>query len=97
MTNALFESIAFDENPLYERIIEHIVAQKFSVVEDLFSAEDVQILRQSLIDKHEEAIFEKAAIGNRVNEIIVKSIRGDVILWIDEVHTNVVEKYSLTK
>lgn len=91
MTNPLFESISFDENPLYEKIIEDIVAQKYAIVEDFFSVEEVQVLRQSLIDKHAEDIFKKAAIGNRVNEIIVKSIRGDVILWIDEAYTNPAE------
>jgi SM-20-related protein len=91
MANALFESISFVENPLYEKIIEDIVAQKYAVVEDFFTTEEVQLLRQSLLDKHQEDIFKKAAIGNRVNEIIVKSIRGDVILWIDEAYTNEAE------
>ena len=89
--NQLFEDIAFAENPQYERIIEDLLAQQYSVVEDFFTAEDVSILRQSLIEKHAEDAFKKAAIGNRVNEIIVKSIRGDVILWIDELHANEAE------
>lgn len=91
MANALFESISFVENPLYEKIIEDIVAQKYAVVEEFFTTEEVLLLRQSLIDKHEEDTFKKAAIGNRVNEIVVKSIRGDVILWIDEAYSNQAE------
>jgi SM-20-related protein len=97
MANALFESISFDENPLYEKIIADIVAQKYAVVEEFFTTEEVQLLRQSLLDKHEEDTFKKAAIGNRVNEIIVKSIRGDVILWIDEAYTNVAEALFFDK
>lgn len=95
--NQLFEEIAFAENPQYERIIEDLLAQQYSVVEDFFTAEDVSILRQSLIEKHEEDAFKKAAIGNRVNEIIVKSIRGDVILWIDELQANEAEMLFFNK
>lgn len=97
MANALFESISFEENPLYEKIITDIVAQKYSIVEDFFTTEEVQALRQSLIDKHEEDTFKKAAIGNRDNEVIVKSIRGDVILWIDEAYTNEAEGLFFNK
>ncbi|MCB0388312.1 MAG: oxidoreductase, partial [Winogradskyella sp.] len=64
--NQLFEEIAFAENPQYERIIEDLLAQQYSIVEDFFTAEDVSILRQSLVEKHEEDAFKKAAIGNRV-------------------------------
>ena len=95
--NALFEAVEFVENPLYERIIQDIVARKYAIVEDFFTAEEIALLRQSLIDKHEEDVFKKAAIGNRVNEIIVKSIRGDVILWIDEAHANTAESLFFNK
>src|SRR5690606_16568661 len=39
---------------------------------------------QALLEKHKENAFKKAAIGNRFEETIEKSIRGDVILWMDE-------------
>lgn len=93
----LFEEIDFAENPQYERIIEDLLAQQYSIVEDFFTAEDVSILRQSLVEKHEEDAFKKAAIGNRVNEIIVKSIRGDVILWMDELQANEAEMLFFNK
>ncbi|WP_417854036.1 2OG-Fe(II) oxygenase [Xanthomarina gelatinilytica] len=95
--NQLFEEIAFAENPQYERIIEDLLAQQYSIVEDFFTVEDVSILRQSLVEKHEEDAFKKAAIGNRVNEIIVKSIRGDVILWMDELQANEAEMLFFNK
>ena len=95
--NQLFEAIAFIENPLYECIIADIISQKFSVVEDFFTSEEVMVLRQSLLEKHDEDAFKKAAIGNRVNEVIVKSIRGDVILWIDEFHANAAEQLFFNK
>jgi len=54
------------------------------LVENFFTNLEVLELRKSLLEKHEADVFKKAAIGNRVNEVIEKSIRGDVILWIDE-------------
>lgn len=87
----LFEDIEFVENPLYEAIIADILSKKYSVVEDFFSAEEVQVLRQSLLKKQEENAFKKAAIGNRFEETIVKSIRGDVILWMDETQADTSE------
>ncbi|MCB0461930.1 MAG: 2OG-Fe(II) oxygenase [Flavobacteriaceae bacterium] len=95
--NQLFEEIPFIENPQYERIIDNILAQQYCIVEDFFTDDEVVILRQSLIEKHEEDAFKKAAIGNRVNEIIVKSIRGDVILWIDELKANEAEMLFFNK
>ena len=95
--NQLFEEIPFIENPQYESIISDILTQKHSVVEDFFSAEEILFLRQSLIVKHEEDAFKKAAIGNRVNEVIAKSIRGDVILWIDELQANAAELLFFNK
>ena len=95
--NQLFEEIAFVENLQYERIIEDIVSKKYSIVEDFFTKDEVELLRQSLLQKHEDDAFKKAAIGNRVNEVIVKSIRGDVILWIDEIHSNFAESLFFKK
>jgi SM-20-related protein len=89
--NQLFEEISFVENPVYEQIIQDIGWKKFSIIDDFFSSEIVSHLRQSLLNKHEENRFKKAAIGNRVNELIVKSIRGDHILWIDEMTSNTAE------
>ena len=94
---SIFEHLDFVENPLYERIISDIASQKYSVVEDFFSKDDVQLLRQSLLQKHEEDAFKKAAIGNRLNESIEKSIRGDVILWIDESTSNEAEQLFFNK
>lgn len=93
----LFEAIDFVENPLYEQIISDISTQHFSIVESFFTNEEVELLRQSLIDKHEDHAFKKAAIGNRVNETIEKSIRGDMILWIDEAKADVVEQVFFNK
>jgi SM-20-related protein len=85
------------ENPLYEQIISDITNQQFSIIENFFSAEEVSLLRDTLLAKHEDDTFKKAAIGNRVNEIILKSVRGDVILWIDETKADRAETLFFTK
>lgn len=91
LENELYENISFVENPIYEKIINDIGLQNYSIIDDFFSSETVSKLRQSLLNKHEADRFKKAAIGNRVNETIVKSIRGDHILWIDELRANEAE------
>ncbi|WP_053976725.1 2OG-Fe(II) oxygenase [Mangrovimonas xylaniphaga] len=95
--SVLFEQLDFVENPLYESVIADILTQKYSVVEQFFTAEEVAALRDSLMEKHQLDAFKKAAIGNRVNETIEKSIRGDVILWIDEVNANATEQLFFDK
>lgn len=95
--DSLFAAIDFDENPLYECIISDIANQQFSIVENFFSRDEVAILRTSLIEKYEHDVFKKAAIGNRTNETIIKSIRGDVILWIDETKINTAETIFFDK
>lgn len=49
-------------------------------------------MRSSLLEKYEVDAFKKAAIGNRVNEIIEKSVRGGFILWLNESEANSAEK-----
>jgi SM-20-related protein len=95
--DSLFGTIDFVENPLYEQIISDITNQQFSIIENFFSAEEVSLLRDTLLAKHEVDTFKKAAIGNRVNEIILKSVRGDVILWIDETKADRAETLFFTK
>ncbi|WP_040252681.1 2OG-Fe(II) oxygenase [Psychroserpens mesophilus] len=88
LPNELFENIPFLENPVYEQIINDISLKNYSIIDDFFPSETVFKLRQSLLEKHEADRFKKAAIGNRLNETIIKSIRGDQILWIDETLSN---------
>lgn len=95
--NALFEAIPFEENPIYERIISDISTQNYSIIDNFFSTEEILELRESLIEKYKEDEFKKSAIGNRVNEVIEKAIRGDVILWIDESSVNSAEAMFFKK
>ncbi len=85
------------ENPVYEKIISDLSEQQYSIVEDFFSLSEVLELRDSLLHKYEEDNFKKAAIGNRTNEIIAKSIRGDFILWLNEAEAAQAEKAFFRK
>lgn len=91
MVEELFEQLEFVENPLFETIINDLLEQQYSIVNDFFSSEEVVILRNALLAKYEADKFKKSAIGNRVNEEIDKTIRGDFILWIDEKNASVAE------
>jgi SM-20-related protein len=91
MTEELFEQLDFVENPLFETIIDDLLKQQYSIVNDFFSSEEVELLRNSLIAKYEADKFKKSAIGNRTNEEIDKTVRGDFILWMDEKNANEAE------
>ena len=95
--NELFEQLDFVENPLYERIISDLLESGYSIADAFFSEQEVAILRASLLTKYEEDNFKKAAIGNRTNEMIVKSIRGDFILWMDESKMDATEAVFFNK
>lgn len=84
----LAEQLDFKESPLYERLIEDILENGYSILDDFFPVETVAGLRSDLLFKYEEDYFKKAAIGNRTNEIIKTEIRGDFILWMDETKIN---------
>ena len=93
----LFEAIPFVENDLYEKIISDISTQKYSIIDDFFTNDEVLELRESLLNKYEEDTFKKSAIGNKVNEVVKKAIRGDIILWIDERSINAAEQLFFNK
>ncbi len=69
-------------NPIYEKIIDDLLNQKYSISDFFFSPEETKQLRESIIQQDKD--FHQAAIGNSQNEQIVKSVRGDKIRWIDE-------------
>ncbi|WP_178991598.1 2OG-Fe(II) oxygenase [Winogradskyella schleiferi] len=93
----LFEAIPFVENVLYEKIISDISTQKYSIIDNFFTNAEVLALRESLLHKYEEDTFKKSAIGNKVNEVVKKAVRGDIILWIDERFINAAEQLFFNK
>ncbi|MBW2961628.1 2OG-Fe(II) oxygenase [Mesonia aestuariivivens] len=82
--NKIFDQLEFVENPLYESIIDDLLQRKYSVIDNFFTAEEVEVLRNALLMKYEEDQFKKSAIGNKTNELIEKEVRGDFILWLNE-------------
>ena len=97
METQLFEQLHFTENPVYELVISDILDRGYSIVDDFFDSSEIEELRQSLKDVYEADCFKKAAIGNRLNEEIDKSIRGDFILWINEAEGRAVERRFFAK
>ncbi|KAA2219396.1 2OG-Fe(II) oxygenase [Maribacter flavus] len=87
----LVEQLDFEVNPLFERLIEDILRDGYSIMDTFFPEETINGLRADLLHKYEEDYFKKAAIGNRTNEIIKTEIRGDFILWMDEAKLNSVQ------
>lgn len=93
----LFEQIGFNENPLYEKIISGLLEEEYYIAEDFFDIEEVRQMRTILLEKYEEDNFKKAAIGNKLNETIEKTVRGDFILWLNEKDDGVAEKIFFSK
>ncbi|CDF77769.1 2OG-Fe(II) oxygenase [Formosa agariphila KMM 3901] len=94
---ALFEDLVVAEHPLYEKIIDDLLNQQYSIIDNFFDENEVSKLRDSILLKYEADAFKKAAIGNRLNETVEKAIRGDVILWIDEQCVNPAETLFFNK
>lgn len=84
-------------NPLYEKVIDDLLRQQYSVVEDFFARDEVLALRGSLLEKYDADRFKKSAIGNQANEQVIEAIRGDFILWLDENNCNEAERQFFLK
>jgi SM-20-related protein len=87
----------FALNPLYEKVIDGLLKQQYSIVDGFFNPGEVAALRQSLLDKFEADRFKKSAIGNQANEQVINAVRGDFILWLDEVGAQGAEKLFFDK
>ncbi|MVM39542.1 oxidoreductase [Spirosoma sp. HMF3257] len=70
-------------NPLFEPIIEGILADGFGVADNFLSPNEVKALASQLHKRHEAGQFRAAGIGNQ-QVMVEQAIRGDEILWIDE-------------
>ncbi|HZW62337.1 MAG TPA: 2OG-Fe(II) oxygenase [Flavobacteriaceae bacterium] len=84
----IFNQLDFVENPQFERIISGLLKNSYAIEDAFFSEEEEAKLQHELWIKYHNNRFKKAAIGNKTNENIVKTIRGDFILWIDEAQAN---------
>lgn len=73
---------------LFEAITENLAHLDYAVVEDVFTPEELQILRRELYDCFEGGDFKEAGIGNKDLYQQNKTIRGDVIRWVDRDNTS---------
>ena len=89
--------MSFETNPIYETIISGIIDQKYAVCDNFFSAAEVQLLKEQIQAKHQQQLFKAAAIGNGSKEKVLKSVRSDSILWIDEDNADNIEALFLSK
>jgi SM-20-related protein len=94
MLNAMDEFVL---NPLYEKVINGLMEQRYSIVDDFFTKEEVAGLRTALIRRYDEDQFKKSAIGNQSNEKIIDAVRGDFILWLDEANAEDAERNFFNK
>lgn len=93
----LLDQLEFVENPLYETIINDLLQQNYSVIDNFFSEDQVILLRNSLLDKYREDCFKKAAIGSKFEEKILTEVRGDFVLWMEEASANDTEHLFFDK
>ncbi|NEV92957.1 2OG-Fe(II) oxygenase [Psychroflexus sp. YR1-1] len=91
-TELLTDALSYEEHPLYERIISDILDQGYSICDSFFEEPTVNSLREEIKTLYRHSELKKAGIGNKLNESVEKSIRGDYIQWIDEQKANAVEK-----
>ncbi|WP_394346645.1 2OG-Fe(II) oxygenase [Robertkochia marina] len=95
--DVLTEQAGLREEPLFERIIEDLSVQRYSIVENFFNPDEVALLRSTLLARYEEDQFRKSAIGDHFNELIRSGIRGDFIHWIQESETGPAERLFLSR
>ena len=84
-------------NTIYEKIINDLLNQKYSISDFFFSEQETKQLRESIIQQDNNQDFHQAAVGNAQNEQIVKSVRGDKIRWIDESQQTETEEIFFSK
>ena len=86
-------------NPLdtYETIITDLLQQQYAICDVFFSPAEALQLRQQMLEVYGEHDFHPAAIGNARHELVVKSVRGDHIRWLDEQHHHATEALFFQK
>ncbi|MBQ0117023.1 MAG: 2OG-Fe(II) oxygenase [Flavobacterium sp.] len=84
-------------DPFFEQIVDSLAEQKYAIADHFFTPQEVQDLRQLMLDKQANANFKKAAIGNNNGQHIAAEVRGDFILWIDEHSDHPLEQLYFAK
>lgn len=84
-------------NLVYEQIIEGVTASNYAVSDCFFDTQEIEELRKQIFKKYAELPFKEAAIGKQEEEKVLKIVRSDSILWIDEAHKDPVESLFFRK
>ena len=69
---------------IYEEMIQFLIGKGYGYFDGWFTNQEVDALRQSLMERYRADGFKQAAIGDRFNQNEIKSIRSDQILWLDK-------------
>ena len=77
-------STLLSRNVLYEQIIKDYDSQGYCIVDSWLTNDHMNTLFNELSEIYDADCFRKSAIGNRLNEAVVRTIRSDFIYWIDE-------------
>lgn len=68
---------------LFEQAVEGIVAQGYAVIDGFLTETEVKILRERFIERRRRDEFYAAGIGQGEQHQRDRSIRGDLIHWLD--------------
>ena len=82
---------------LYETLIDGLLEKGFQSVDNWLTNDELIGLRKSLLAHHENNCFYNAGIGNKAQLQTIKSIRNDLIFWLDPLKANAFEENFLQK
>ncbi|MBI3772646.1 MAG: 2OG-Fe(II) oxygenase [Gammaproteobacteria bacterium] len=69
----------------YQRIVNDLIKQGWSISENFINAEVAQALKNEADALHENGAFRRAGVGREQGYHVESKIRGDNIVWLDEV------------
>ena len=75
-------------NPIYEDIINQLLANNYAVYDNFISTEMTAELNLQCKKKFENQLFKSAGIGSQTNFQLNTAIRKDKILWLDTNNDN---------
>lgn len=79
----------------FESIISQIIDRGYGIIDGFLSEEEITQLNKSLTDHYQAQEFKQAGISK--NQDVVKSIRGDEIMWLERNNANTIETEFLNR
>jgi SM-20-related protein len=81
----------------FEPIIESILANGYGVCDNFFDKKEVDLLINFFVSRYNSGIFKKAGVGEKQEEQVLESIRGDKILWLENDNSDQTENLFFEK